>query len=370
MPEILRLRPVDRVLVLAPHPDDESIACGGLLLATRDVAAARRVVVITDGDNNPWPQRWIEKRWQIDAQARARWGARRRSEAQTALDVLGVEPAQRFFFGLPDLGLTNLLMRDDQGLRDGIRTQLEEFQPNLVLAPVIDDHHPDHSALHVALRFALWRYRGTPPQVLTFTVHGHASGGDFCEVPLDESQHATKRQAILCHQTQIRLSGRRFLRFAESIERYRLLSMKTPAALQTHPLRAWLRDDGAVGVRIDMRRWRDGLHGHELLLAIDSVHGPVLRARLPLPRHADTTAAVQSSVDDAPFAEVRWQPEGESLVGTLRLRAPWEENGEECNIGYVKLEKVRRSLRVYDHFGWQPMDFPAANSGKTNSLLG
>ena len=81
MPNQLQLGASDRVLVLAPHPDDESIACGGLLLAARAVGAARCVVVVTDGDNNPWPQRWIEKRWRIDARARARWGARRRARS-------------------------------------------------------------------------------------------------------------------------------------------------------------------------------------------------------------------------------------------------------------------------------------------------
>jgi len=82
MSEPLRLTAADRVLVIAPHPDDESIACGGLLLAARDADARRRVVTLTDGDNNPWPQRWIEKRWRIDATARARWGARRRARTR------------------------------------------------------------------------------------------------------------------------------------------------------------------------------------------------------------------------------------------------------------------------------------------------
>ncbi|TMQ65865.1 MAG: hypothetical protein E6K78_07050, partial [Candidatus Eisenbacteria bacterium] len=46
----------DRVMVIAPHPDDESLACAGLLQASARAAARVRVVFLTDGDNNPWAQ--------------------------------------------------------------------------------------------------------------------------------------------------------------------------------------------------------------------------------------------------------------------------------------------------------------------------
>jgi N-acetyl-1-D-myo-inositol-2-amino-2-deoxy-alpha-D-glucopyranoside deacetylase len=59
MSNSLALAGSDRLLILAPHPDDESIATGGLIQVARGVGAAVRVIVLTDGDNNPWPQRWI-----------------------------------------------------------------------------------------------------------------------------------------------------------------------------------------------------------------------------------------------------------------------------------------------------------------------
>src|SRR4051812_14363692 len=107
----LEIRTQDRVLVIAPHPDDESIATGGLLQAVQAAGAALRLIVLTDGDNNPWPQRWIEKRWHIGPTERARWGARRRTEAHAALRVLGIDAGVVRFLGLPDLGVTDLLMR-------------------------------------------------------------------------------------------------------------------------------------------------------------------------------------------------------------------------------------------------------------------
>src|SRR5689334_18241615 len=115
----------DRLLILAPHPDDESIASGGLIQIARAAGAAVRVLVLTDGDNNPWPQRWIEKRWRIDAAARARWGARRREEARAAMRILGLGDEVAGFLGLPDLGLTDLLMRGDVGVIRALRAALD-----------------------------------------------------------------------------------------------------------------------------------------------------------------------------------------------------------------------------------------------------
>ena len=44
----------DRVLVLAPHPDDESLACGGIIQRALARGARVRIVFLTYGDNNEW----------------------------------------------------------------------------------------------------------------------------------------------------------------------------------------------------------------------------------------------------------------------------------------------------------------------------
>ena len=54
-----------RTLVIAPHPDDESIAAGGLLQRAVAAGAEVRVLVVTDGDNNPWPVRYLKKKLRV-----------------------------------------------------------------------------------------------------------------------------------------------------------------------------------------------------------------------------------------------------------------------------------------------------------------
>ena len=74
-----------RVMVIAPHPDDDILAAGGLLQHALHLGGMVRVVYITDGENNPWPQRIIERRWRVTDADRERWGRRRPEEALAAL---------------------------------------------------------------------------------------------------------------------------------------------------------------------------------------------------------------------------------------------------------------------------------------------
>jgi hypothetical protein len=55
----------DRLLVLAPHPDDESLATGGLIQRATRQGLPVKVVFLTNGQNNPWAQRIVERRWRI-----------------------------------------------------------------------------------------------------------------------------------------------------------------------------------------------------------------------------------------------------------------------------------------------------------------
>lgn len=112
----------ERLLVLAPHPDDEVIGCGGLiaqhLREQRDV----RVVVATDGAQ------------QGDA-------ALRQEESRRAFGRFGVGKLATFhFLGYPDRGL-------DDSIAPQLRDELLGFRPDLILAPAPIEIHPDHFAL-------------------------------------------------------------------------------------------------------------------------------------------------------------------------------------------------------------------------------
>ncbi len=342
MSELQRFTAQDRVLVIAPHPDDEAIATGGVLQVAHTAGAACRVLVITDGDNNPWPQRWIEKRWHIGAAERVRWGAGRRAEALAALRVLGLPPADVRCFGFPDLGLTDLLMRADAGLETALASQLAEFRPTCLFLPALDDRHPDHSALHVLLRLALRKHAGPVLRLYTFGVHGEASADDDVVLTLSESERDTKRAAIMSHATQMRLSRRRFVAYARAIEPFRMAA--TPGLPDPkHPLQASVRADGAMQVRIDHARWRRSLRGQVLFGVVQDAQGESQRWQVTL------SGAARAEVIDT---VVRCG------VGTAAISTAAGETDIYLTIGgasaaWVKLALPQPGLFVLDRRGWQ-----------------
>ena len=343
MSELPGFTPNDRVLVVAPHPDDESIATGGLLQVARAAGAACRVLLVTDGDNNPWPQRWQEKRWHIGPAERARWGARRRSEALAALELLGVERADVHCLGLPDLGLTDALMRGEPDVVALLLAQIEEFKPTRLVLPVLEDRHPDHSALDVLLRLALLRYSGSVPQLIAFGVHGAVPPEEGVMLSLSPQQCEMKRAAIQKHTTQMLLSRRRFVAYAQLQEPFRLPAWPATSRPQ-HPLRAEVDAEGNLNVRIDHRRWRGSLRGQVLFAVMQGTDGRPLRFWI-----APVGGAI-ADISDAQSGRVAGRAIVESaaaqtIVTVAAIGA--------VRAGWVKLGRRAPGLFVFDQIGWQ-----------------
>jgi LmbE family N-acetylglucosaminyl deacetylase len=212
----------DRILVVAPHPDDESLGTGGLLQRIFAQNVPVRILFATNGDNNPWAQRYWEKRWRIRDKDRIRWGWRRREEALAAIAALGGNPGCAKFMNLPDLGTTALLMSGSPKLSSSILDEIEEWQPTVALIPAKFDAHPDHSALSVAFSTALEFIGSSSMRIWEYLVHTPRL--PIRQTPvvllLSAEEVACKRKAILRHETQVALSRTRFTRFAKTEEPY------------------------------------------------------------------------------------------------------------------------------------------------------
>ncbi|MCB1313073.1 MAG: PIG-L family deacetylase [Sedimentitalea sp.] len=124
------------ILVVAPHPDDESLGCGGLLAAAFAGDGAR-VICMTDGAASH-PR---SRQWPADRLARVR-----RGELLLALKHLGGQPSDLSWFGLPDSALCLL---DEPRLQD-VAERLAETAACIgarhVFTPSPEDHHEDHRA--------------------------------------------------------------------------------------------------------------------------------------------------------------------------------------------------------------------------------
>lgn len=325
----------DRLLVFAPHPDDETLAAGTLIQAARAVGAAVRVVVATDGDNNPWPQRWIERRLRIGAAERERWGARRRAEARAALAVLGVDAARDArFLGWPDQGLTARLMEDDAAVATLV-DEIGAFAPTHVVMPSLADRHPDHSALHVMIELALLRV-GRACVRLGYVVHGEPAAPRVA-VSADAAMRLRKCEAMLCHRSQVALSRRRLMAVAQRDEGFELALAAVAA-------------DGGRPLSMLRVPWRP--HRRRRLLLVLATRDGERRYRCDLPVRGGAMPGLRAA--DGELLPVAHED------GALSVR--FDAVGAPVLAAYAKIDRCWPRLVVFDHDLWfaaEPAQSPA-----------
>jgi LmbE family N-acetylglucosaminyl deacetylase len=330
------------MLVIAPHPDDESLAVGGLVQRALARGIDPHIVFATDGENNPWAQRAGERRWRIGPAERERWRTRRRAEARTALACLGVSEAATTFLGHPDQGLTGLLLSGHSGLVRTLREMLRRWRPSLLVAPALEDLHPDHSALAVMTRFALagLETEARRPRLLQFVVHRRdpCTNSAAASLRLTPEERARKRTAILCHTSQLIWRRRSLLAAAGATERF--LTGAAVGEGSQHPVHgAFLRDGrfhlelaprsrlGAFGP-IDLLITFAGGEGWRLTLPLRSGSGLVVRWR-------DRTAVGRATVT--------------RFHGVTHVALPAALLPTQADV-FVKLE---RRFGFFDEAGWR-----------------
>jgi len=211
-----------RLMLLAAHPDDESLACSVLLQRAVGAGAAIRVVYLTDGENNPWPQRVLERKWRLTESDRRRWGALRRAEAIAALESLGVGEASISFLGLPDQRLTEELISNSERVVKNVTELVDEWSPTHLFASSVFDIHPDHSALGVLLRLVADNSSESTVSFWSYLVHGDSPAfrDRARSIGQTTKESEIKLRSIGCHRTQVRLFGKRFWNHARRPERF------------------------------------------------------------------------------------------------------------------------------------------------------
>ncbi len=161
----LRSRPYPRrtasvVLVLAPHPDDESLGCGGTLaLLARDRASVHVAFVTDGGGSHP----------NHPAFAPTQIAARRSAEAFTAAAALGIDRGNVTFLGAEDGTLGRVDEARGREIVAKVSALLSRVAPDTVILPRRGDGSSEHDAAFALFRRAL-AGAGLSPRVLEFPV--------------------------------------------------------------------------------------------------------------------------------------------------------------------------------------------------------
>ena len=183
-------------LVLAPHPDDESLGCGGLIAEACLHNSPPLVVILTDGAGSHPNSR---------AYPAPRLRAVRRAETLDAAACLGLPRERVVFLDYPD---TAAPAGGDDLVAAAARVAglAEQHACGVILAPWRHDPHCDHEAAHriasLAARQTGLPHRAYPVWGLTLPPD-HPLDAPPSGVRLDVSRHrAAKQRAIHAHASQ------------------------------------------------------------------------------------------------------------------------------------------------------------------------
>src|SRR5579864_2164021 len=169
-----------RLLVIAPHPDDETLGAAGLMRRVVSRGGAVRVLWMTSGDGFPEGVETEDGIKRPRPQDYRNYGRLREREARAATGSLGITSGSLSFFGFPDEGLCELastylsaktrafespytdrispplteqMIRGVRYRGADVRSELERvlvaFAPTLVASVHAEDEHPDHCSTHI-----------------------------------------------------------------------------------------------------------------------------------------------------------------------------------------------------------------------------
>jgi LmbE family N-acetylglucosaminyl deacetylase len=187
------------VVVVAPHPDDESIGCGGILRQYAKRMDRVAVVFLTSGELalKHLPR---EEAWRV-----------REGEAEAAAEVLGLSRID--FARGPDWFLSDHL--DD--VTRTLRAALLRESADLVFLPHPQDAHPDHSAAIEIYRRAVATMDGYAPSIHGYEIWTPMSQHKYL-VDITDTMH-DKVRAVRCYASQ--LESFRYDQAVRGLNRYR-----------------------------------------------------------------------------------------------------------------------------------------------------
>ncbi|MDP2922956.1 MAG: PIG-L family deacetylase [Candidatus Omnitrophota bacterium] len=262
--------PKDRVLILAPHPDDEVLALAGVIQRARAKGAQIKIAYLTNGDYNELSYFLYKKKPALSKGGFIQIGKTRQQEAYKAMEFLGVGKDSLIFLGYPDRFtesiLTSFWNKDKppasfitridrvpyedapsfgaayvgQSILADLKNILLKFKPTQIFVSSPQDTNPDHRSLYIYLKVALLDLIGQlEPAVNPYLVHKAGwpkprkylpsfvlelpndvdnRGIIWEKFPLTDQEIKNKYQAVSFYKSQLTFAKQYFLSFIRKNE--------------------------------------------------------------------------------------------------------------------------------------------------------
>ncbi len=258
-----------KVLIFAPHCDDETLGAGELIKKTLKAGGQVKVVMVTNGDGfksaiqfdyfklNPRPADFLK------------FGYDRQKETINALKTFGLSESNIIFLGYPDGGISKLWNANwdfdkpyksqytqsnrsiynnsytkdvpytGEKLSFDIKSIILDYKPDYIVYPHPNDRHPDHWAVNAFVKYVLATTGYKPKEELLYLVHRgdwptpmqkninmylvppyklSSTGTTWYALPMDKNDINEKGKALSCYRTQKRTTGLLFSAFERKNE--------------------------------------------------------------------------------------------------------------------------------------------------------
>ncbi len=263
----------DKILVLAPHPDDEILGAGGYIYTALKNKAELKVIIVTNGENFGYAiGRRMGNFLPVEKKARE-FAEERQKEAVKLLKNLGLKQENIIFLGFPDKSLKSLwgrnwkadkpyyspLFKSNNSPFDniykpkvsfagqklfGIITEIiKSFKPTLIITSSLYDDHSDHRALARFTSKAIESITksSSEKELYSYLIHKHRllyplpyglhpskslsppitlmrKSISWQKFPLNKKALLAKERAILSYDTQVEAMQKRLLSFLRQNE--------------------------------------------------------------------------------------------------------------------------------------------------------
>jgi len=191
-----------RVLVLAPHPDDETIGCGGSLILHAQAGDTVKVVFLTNGAMG-------DTSGQYDKDS---YVAMRQMESRKACACLG--PLDLEFWDYEDRALAG-----SPGALNQMIDLLEKYQPELIYVPSPLEFHPDHRAAAFLFKDAIGNL------TVDFDVAFYEIGQPLCVNRLVDITHVLNRKVEAFDKYESQIAEKPYGDIFISLNRFRSLTL-------------------------------------------------------------------------------------------------------------------------------------------------
>ncbi len=339
-----------RLAILAPHPDDEILACGGLIQQALARGDSVWVVYLTSGDASWTSAAWSSRRLPVGPAQYLNLGRTRMTEARAGATRLGINPDCLIFLGYPDQGLARLWCEhwqepflspttgvdrnpyvsdgreySGQNLLGDLTTTLLRLRPDHVYSPHPLDNHADHWATAAFVALALEHWPGTEPRrpsVFYYApLHGFGRHQEHVVVQLTSAELDLKLEALCQHATQLEIPGNRLEDVSHRHETFDTTHLAGLPAGENGPVTEFVRS--ALVNRLDLISTDSG---RLVQLALETEPWTELDYRLLL--HAvfrqdgsvrHKTLAIDLAADDQPPSAIFVPAADSALADSLQI---------------------------------------------------